>query len=90
VPLALRASTGCAFLSNCREMRVDESGDQAQPIGVGKTKRQHENVYVDHDKYAALLQLAKRTRIPRAVLWREALDDLLEKYGALQGNANQI
>ena len=31
---------------------------------MGKTKRQHENVYVDHDQYAALVQLAKRTRIP--------------------------
>jgi hypothetical protein len=51
---------------------------------VGRTKRKAENVYVDHDKYALLVQLAKRTRIPRTVLWREALDDILIKYGVIQ------
>lgn len=65
-------------------MRVDERRHKAQISGMGRTKRKPENVYVDHDKYALLVQLATQTRIPRAVLWREALDDILVKYGALQ------
>jgi hypothetical protein len=65
-------------------MRVEGRGLKAQSNGMGKTKRKQEVVYVDHDKYASLVQLAKRTGIPRAVLWREALDDILMKYGALQ------
>jgi predicted transcriptional regulator len=37
-------------------------------------------IYVDHEKLERLKQLARTTRIPRAVLWREALDDLLTKH----------
>ena len=37
-------------------------------------------IYVDHEKLERLKQLARTTRIPRAVLWREALDDLLIKH----------
>lgn len=48
---------------------------------MGKTKRKLEMVYVDHDKFELLVALARTTRIPRAVLWREALDDLLTKHG---------
>lgn len=51
---------------------------------MGKTKRKPEMVYVDHEKFELLDQLAKTTRIPRAVLWREALDDLLMKHGVLK------
>jgi hypothetical protein len=65
-------------------MGFDECRHKAQISGVGKTKRKQENVYVDHDKYALLVQLAKQTRIPRTVLWREALDDILVKYGVLR------
>jgi hypothetical protein len=52
---------------------------------MGKTKRKPEMIYVDHEKFELLDLLAKTTRIPRAVLWREALDDLLVKHGALKG-----
>jgi hypothetical protein len=43
-----------------------------------------EMIYVDHEKFELLDHLAKTTRIPRAVLWREAPDDLLVKHGALK------
>jgi hypothetical protein len=48
---------------------------------VGKTKRKQETIYIDHEKFDALVELSKRSRIPRAALWREALDDLLAKHG---------
>lgn len=48
---------------------------------MGKTKRKQETIYIDHEKFDALVELSKRSRIPRAVLWREALDDLLAKHG---------
>jgi len=51
---------------------------------MGKTKRKPETIYVDHEKFELLDQLAKTTRIPRSVLWREALDDLLTKHGMLK------
>jgi predicted transcriptional regulator len=51
---------------------------------MGKTKRKPETIYVDHEKFELLDQLAKTTRIPRSVLWREALDDVLTKHGMLK------
>jgi predicted transcriptional regulator len=47
---------------------------------MGKTGRKSETIYVDEEKLEQLRQLARMTRIPRAVLWREALDDLLKKH----------
>ena len=40
--------------------------------------------YLDAGKLELLKRLAKRSRIPRAVLVREAVDDLLVKYGLLK------
>jgi predicted transcriptional regulator len=51
---------------------------------MGKTLRKAEMVYVDPDRFELLAQLARQTRIPRSVLWREALEDLLIKHGALK------
>jgi Ribbon-helix-helix domain len=51
---------------------------------VGKTKRKPETVYIDHEKFELLATLSRTTRIPRAALWREALDDLLAKHGVLK------
>jgi hypothetical protein len=48
---------------------------------MGKTKRKQEAIYIDHDKFALLVRLSTKTKIPRSVLWREALDDLLAKHG---------
>lgn len=52
---------------------------------MGKTKRKAETIYIDHEKFELIVKLSEKTRVPRAVLWREALDDLLTKYGALKG-----
>jgi len=49
-----------------------------------KTKRAFETVYLDHDKLELFKKLATDTRIPRAVLAREAIDDLLVKYRRLK------
>ena len=51
---------------------------------MGKTKRTIETLYLDQDKLDLLKQLAEKTRIPRAALLREALDDLLIKYKQLK------
>jgi hypothetical protein len=57
---------------------------------MGKTKRKPEMIYVDGEKFEQLKQLARTTRIPRAVLWREALDDLLIKHGVLKENPRTL
>lgn len=37
-------------------------------------------IYLEPEKAVALNELAASTRVPKAVLLREAVDDLLEKY----------
>jgi len=49
-----------------------------------KTTRAIESLYLDADKLELLKQLAAETRIARAVLLREAVDDLLVKYKKLK------
>jgi predicted DNA-binding protein len=39
-------------------------------------------IYLEREKAQELDELALRTRIPKAVLLREAVDDLLAKYPA--------
>jgi hypothetical protein len=51
---------------------------------MGKTKRSVEVAYLDPEKLELLKKLATRTRIARAVLVREAIDDLLVKHGMLK------
>jgi hypothetical protein len=51
---------------------------------MGKTTRTRETIYLDPEKYELLVALAAETRIPRAVLEREAIDLVLEKYGKLK------
>ena len=51
---------------------------------MGKTKRAVEAAYLDPEKLELLKQLAAHTRIARAVLVREAVDDLLIKYKLLK------
>jgi predicted transcriptional regulator len=48
-----------------------------------KTTRSVEVAYLDPEKLALLKQLAEKTRILRSVLMREAVDDLLVKYGMM-------
>jgi hypothetical protein len=51
---------------------------------MGKTKRAIESLYLDHDKLVLLKQLAADTGIPRSVLLRMAVDDLLIKHKVLK------
>jgi hypothetical protein len=48
---------------------------------MGKTKLKQEAVYLVPEKHELLLALAKKTRISRSELLREAVDDLLKKHG---------
>ena len=41
-------------------------------------------LYLEPEKFDLLKQLAEQTRIPRAVLMREAIDDLLVKHKLLR------
>lgn len=43
-----------------------------------------DTLYVDPAKFELLKQLSDSTRIPRADLLREAVDDLLAKHGKLK------
>ena len=55
---------------------------------MADTKRKYDSVlmYVRPKQKQALDRLAKSTRIPRTVLVREAVDDLLRKYKRKGGN----
>jgi hypothetical protein len=43
-----------------------------------------QSLYLEPDKAWLLDELAAETRVPKAVLLREAVDDLLEKYKKLK------
>jgi hypothetical protein len=47
---------------------------------VGKIKRIAEMAYLESEKLALLKQLSEDLRVPRSVLLREAVDDLLIKH----------
>ena len=47
---------------------------------MGKSTRHQQALYLDHDKAELLDHLAAETRIAKAVLLREAVDDLLSKH----------
>lgn len=51
---------------------------------MGKSTRHQQALYLDHDKASLLAELATETKIPRAVLLRDAVDDLLVKYKKLK------
>jgi hypothetical protein len=70
----------CISTQTQRLLVWPESALERIVASMGRTKRKPEMIYVDPDKFERLKQLAKTTRIPRAVLWREALDDLLMKH----------
>lgn len=52
-------------------------------------KLHQQAIYLEPDRADLLADLAKRTRIPKAVLLREAVDDLLIKHGVLKGKRAQ-
>ena len=64
--------------------RLDKELLLADTSYMGRTKRSVEVAYLDPDKHALLKQLARQTRIPKTVLVREAIDDLLVKHGFLR------
>jgi hypothetical protein len=51
---------------------------------MSPTKRLQHPAYLDHAKVKLLNELSAETRIPKSVLMREAVDDLLKKYGKLK------
>jgi hypothetical protein len=51
---------------------------------MGKTTKNQQLILLEHDKAALLDELAAKTRIAKQVLLREAVDDLLAKYGRLK------
>jgi len=51
---------------------------------MGQTTRHQQLILLDHEKADLLAKLAERTRIPRQVLLREAVDDLLRKHKLLK------
>jgi len=53
-------------------------------FSMGKTTQAQDTIYLAPAKLTALKTLAARTRIPRAELLREAVDDLLMKHKALK------
>jgi hypothetical protein len=74
------------FYTNAEAIGIASGPHRVQCSCMGKTKRKIETIYMDHEKFERLKLLARMTRIPRAVLWREALDDLLTKHGVPQEN----
>jgi predicted DNA-binding protein len=50
---------------------------------MGPTTRHQQALYLDHEKAELLDELSAETRIAKAVLLREAVDDLLVKHGKL-------
>ncbi|MSR08249.1 MAG: ribbon-helix-helix domain-containing protein [Gammaproteobacteria bacterium] len=51
---------------------------------MGKSIKHQQPLYLDHEKADLLAKLAEETRVPRQVLLREAVDDLLIKHGAMK------
>jgi predicted DNA-binding protein len=51
---------------------------------MGPTTRHQQALYLDHEKAELLDELSAETRIAKAVLLREAVDDLLLKHGKLK------
>lgn len=53
-------------------------------------RRKHlQSLYLDPEKALSLDALAGQTRIPKAVLLREAVDDLLAKYQIVDGQSRR-
>jgi hypothetical protein len=48
-----------------------------------------QSLYLEPKKAAMLDVLAKSTRVPKAVLLREAVDDLLVKYKRVKGTSRK-
>lgn len=51
---------------------------------MGRTTKHQQALYLEHERAELLDQLAQQTRIPKSVLLREAVDDLLVKHKVLK------
>lgn len=56
---------------------------------MARRKLNTQSIYLEPEKAALLDRLAKETRIPKAVLLREAVDDLLVKFAKLKAPTRQ-
>jgi Ribbon-helix-helix domain len=73
-----------ARLYSCLPVGRIDRIPQVVSDGPLKTKLKQEAVYLMPEKHELLLELAKKTRISRSELLREAVDDLLKKHGVLK------
>ena len=53
---------------------------------MGKTTKHQQALYLEPDRARQLDELTRQTRIPKAVLLREAVDDLLVKHKVLKAS----
>jgi predicted DNA-binding protein len=51
---------------------------------MGRTTKHQQALYLEHERAEQLARLAEQTRIPKAALLREAVDDLLVKHKVLK------
>jgi hypothetical protein len=56
---------------------------------MGPTTRHQQALHLDHEKSQLLDELSTETRIAKAVLLREAVDDLLVKHGKPKATARK-
>ena len=56
---------------------------------MAQTTRHQQALYLDHEKAKLLDNLSDETRVPKAVLLREAVDDLLIKYKKLKASSGR-
>jgi predicted transcriptional regulator len=58
--------------------------------GMAPRKLRAQSIYLEREKAALLDELADRSRIPKAVLLREAVDDLLIKHKVLKAPKRKV
>lgn len=58
-------------------------------LAMGKRLMHQQPLYLEHEKAELLAKLSADTRIPKAVLLREAVDDLLVKHRKLKAPRKQ-
>jgi hypothetical protein len=63
---------------------IDMSRHVPDDAGMTPRKLNMQTIYLEPEKAALLDDLAAATRVPKAVLLREAVDDLLVKHGKLK------
>lgn len=56
---------------------------------MAPTTKHQQLILLEHDKAALLDELSAETRIPKQVLLREAVDDLLVKHKKLKAKVRQ-